>query len=164
MFQASGKSLIKYDNCNRTGHTKAKCWVKGGGLEGQYPEWFKGKRDPCTSNTMKAITDSQIVWTYGYTRHPDVWFADSAVTVHVSPNRSDFTTYQTYTESRVIRAFGNNTVKGIREGNIVADIEFQGKVTRIRLTQVMHVPGTDGKILSLKVLDQKGFECQIYVG
>ena len=28
----------------------------------------------------------------------------------------------------------------------------------------MHVPGTDGKILSLKVLDQKGFECQIYGG
>ena len=47
-------------------------------------------------------------------------------------------------------------VKGLGEGDIVADIEFQGKVTRIRLTQVMHVPGTDGKILSLKVLDQKG--------
>ena len=55
-------------------------------------------------------------------------------------------------------------VKGVGEGDIVADIEFQGKVTRIRLTQVMHVPGADGKILSLKVLDQKGFECRIYGG
>jgi len=27
------------------GHIKARCWAKGGGLEGQYPEWFKGKRD-----------------------------------------------------------------------------------------------------------------------
>ena len=73
-------------------------------------------------------------------------------------------TYCTYTESRVIRAFGNNTVKGVGEGDIVADIEFQGKVTRIRLTQVMHIPGADGKILSLKVLDQKGFKCWIYGG
>ena len=113
---------------------------------------------------MKAVTDSQIVWTYGYTGRPDVWFTDSAVTVHVSPNRDDFMTYHTYTESQVIRAFGNNTVKGVGEGDIVADIEFQGKVTRIRLTQVMHVPGADGKILSLKVLDQKGFECWIYGG
>jgi len=55
-------------------------------------------------------------------------------------------------------------VKGVGEGNIVADIEFQGKITRIQLTQVMHIPAADGKILSLKVLDQKGFECQIYGG
>ena len=30
--------------------------------------------------------------------------------------------------------------------------------------QVMHVPDADGKILSLKVLDQKGFECCIFGG
>jgi len=30
--------------------------------------------------------------------------------------------------------------------------------------QVMHIPGTDAKILSLKVLDQKGFKCHIYGG
>jgi len=43
VFQASGKPTMKCENCNRTGHTKAKCWVKGGGLEGQYPEWWRGK-------------------------------------------------------------------------------------------------------------------------
>jgi len=40
----------------------------------------------------------------------------------------------------------------------MADIEFEGKTTRICLTQVMHIPGVDGKILSLKKLDQKGFK------
>ena len=35
---------------------------------------------------------------------------------------------------------------------------------RVHLTQVMHVPGADGKILSLKVLDQKGFESRIVGG
>ena len=34
----------------------------------------------------------------------------------------------------------------------------------VHLTQVMHVPGADGKILSLKVLDQKGFESHIIGG
>src|SRR5882724_9589211 len=47
VFQASSKMYQKCENCNRTGHTKVKCWAKGGGLEGQYPawfnpEWFKG--------------------------------------------------------------------------------------------------------------------------
>jgi len=164
VFQASGKSTMKCENCNRTGHTKAKCWAKGGGLEGQYPEWWRGKRDTHTSNTVKTFTDTPIVWTYGYTGRTDIWFADSAATVHVSPNREDFTTYQVYTESRDIKAFGNTRVKGLGEGDIVADLEFQGKVTRIRLTQVMHVPEADGKILSLKVLDQKGFESRICGG
>ena len=41
------------------------------------------------------------------------------------------------------------------EGEITASIEYQGKYTNVHLTQVMHVPGADGKILSLKVLTRK---------
>lgn len=37
------------DNCRRPGHLKAKCWRKGGGCEGQYPAWWKGKKDPIVS-------------------------------------------------------------------------------------------------------------------
>jgi len=36
-FQTSSKLHMKCDNCSRMGHLKAKCWVKGGGQEGQYP-------------------------------------------------------------------------------------------------------------------------------
>jgi len=72
--------------------------------------------------------------------------------------------YRKYDECHDIKAFGNNTVKGVREGAIVADIEYEGKLTRICLTQVMHVLDTDRKILSLKKLDQKGFEIRIIRG
>jgi len=41
------------------------------------------------------------------------------------------------------------------------DIECGGKTTRICLTQVMHVLEAEGKILSLKVLAQKGFQSHI---
>jgi hypothetical protein len=60
-----------------------------------------------------------------------VWYADSAATVHVSPNRDDFTTYHEFKKSRVIKAFGNNEVKAIGEGDIVADVYYGGKNTRI---------------------------------
>ena len=46
----------------------------------------------------------------------------------------------------------------------MADTEFEGKTTRICLTQFMHVLGADRKILSLKKLDQKGFEIHIIGG
>jgi len=162
VFQTS--TCPKCENCNRTGHVKAKCWDKGGSQEGQYPEWYEGKRDPRTSHMIKGVTDTPIVWTYGHDSRPDIWFADSAATVHVSPNREDFTSYQKYDQCRVIKAFGHNTIKVVGEGNILADIKFGNKITRIQLTQVMHVPGADGKILSLKMLDQKGFETRISGG
>ena len=108
--------------------------------------------------------ETPIVWTYGSNGKLDIWFADSAATVHVSPHREDFTNYQEYNKSREIKAFGNNMVKGIGEGDVVADVKFQGNTTRICLTKVMHIPGADGKILSLRVLDEKGFESHIKGG
>ena len=65
---------------------------------------------------MKTITEMPIVWTYGTNEHPDVWIADSAATIHVSPNCEDFTSYHMYNENHIIKAFGNNTVKGVGEG------------------------------------------------
>jgi len=74
------------------------------------------------------------VWTYRSKGRPEVWFADSAATIHVSPNCEDFSSYQKYSEQRDVKAFGNNSVKGIGKGDIDADIEYEGKITRIRLT------------------------------
>jgi len=86
IFQASSKSQVKCDNCNWTGHIKAKCWAKGGRQEGQYPEWFKGRKDSHTSNTIRTVADTPMVWAYGSVSEPDVWIADLAATIHVSSN------------------------------------------------------------------------------
>src|SRR5882672_1424273 len=79
------------------------------------------------------------------------------------PNHKDFISYQKYDSDCNINAFGNNLVKGAGEGNIDMEIEGGGKTTKIRLTNVMHIPEAKGKILSLKVLAQKGFESHILV-
>jgi len=82
---------------------------------------------------VKAVTEMLIIWTCGLASHPDVWFADSAATVHVSSNCEDFTTYKAYTKKQDIKAFGNNLVESIGKGDIFADMEFQGKTTHICL-------------------------------
>jgi len=69
--------------------------------------------------------------------------------------------YCKYNKCQDIKAFRNNTIKGVGEGDITADIEFEGKNMRIRLTQVMHIPSTHGKILSLKILARKGFKSHV---
>ncbi|KAJ3979416.1 hypothetical protein F5890DRAFT_1421386 [Lentinula detonsa] len=32
-------------NCKRIGHIAEECFRRGGGKEGQYPPWWKGKKD-----------------------------------------------------------------------------------------------------------------------
>jgi len=66
--------------------TSSKCWEKGGGQEGQYPKRYNPQ-------TINSVTDTPIVWTYRSKNCPDIWFADSAATIHVSPNRKDFASY-----------------------------------------------------------------------
>jgi len=60
-----------------------------------------------------------------------------------------------------INAFGNNLVKGTGEGHIDIKVECGGKIAKIQLANIMHVPGAEGRILSLKVLAQKGFKSHI---
>jgi len=75
--------------------------------------------------------DTPIVWTYVSTGRPEVWFANSAATIHVSPNHKDFSSYRKYNKQREVKAFGNNLVKGAGKGDIDADIGYRGKTTRI---------------------------------
>src|SRR5882724_6833614 len=98
VFQTSNKSHLKCNNCGRATHFKARCWAKGGRQEGQYTEWFKGKRGSHTTNTVKTVSETPIVLTYGSISQPDVWIADSAATVHVSCNHDDFTSYWKHNE------------------------------------------------------------------
>ena len=38
---AKSNVLCSNTNCGRRGHTKDQCWEKGGGKEGQAPDWWK---------------------------------------------------------------------------------------------------------------------------
>ncbi|KAJ3832705.1 hypothetical protein F5878DRAFT_547765 [Lentinula raphanica] len=50
-------------NCKGRGHVIENCWKMGGGKQGQYPKWWKGRRDaPVTGNpTVNHVTTSTTV-------------------------------------------------------------------------------------------------------
>ena len=53
-----GDILCTNTNCGRKGHTKDQCWEKGGGKEGQAPDWWKktGKGKKATANLAENKT------------------------------------------------------------------------------------------------------------
>jgi hypothetical protein len=99
------KSDIKCNNCGRTGHVAADCFRKGGGKEGQYPSWWKGKKDTDPPNKPSSANTSVGHITQSYalsviSNHNPVpkrrrghTYADSAASDHFFKNRADFITY-----------------------------------------------------------------------
>jgi len=141
-------------------HTKSRCWSKGGGQEAQCLEWLKGKENNKSNHACKAAMVRHIVWAYSHSSESQhkAWYADSAATIHIFTNKDKFSTYREYLNKQVIRMFGKNEVLGIGEGSIDAEVKFQGKITKIKLKNFIHIPDRDDNILSLKILVQKGFE------
>ncbi|KAK0244464.1 hypothetical protein EDD85DRAFT_759783, partial [Armillaria nabsnona] len=57
----SDKSHPANDNCKGIGYTLEECWKLGGGCQGQYPPWWKGKRDaPLLNRSANLATTNQL--------------------------------------------------------------------------------------------------------
>ncbi len=50
------KSHTANKNCKELGHTPDKCWKLGGGRQGQYPIWWRGKQDTPLLNSANLTT------------------------------------------------------------------------------------------------------------
>ncbi|KAJ3789910.1 hypothetical protein GGU10DRAFT_253881, partial [Lentinula aff. detonsa] len=86
------------------GHLIKECFQKGGGKEGQYPPWWKGKRENqgtmptnLAANVMTILEVGELTQHYGLTvsstGDQGKIFADSGASDHFFRNRADFTTY-----------------------------------------------------------------------
>ncbi|KAJ3710790.1 hypothetical protein C8R42DRAFT_533626, partial [Lentinula raphanica] len=95
----------KCRNCQRSGHIAEDCFRKGGGKEGQYPSWWKGKRDTNTTsssshaaNTASLPEVGELTQHYGLTasypgESPGDVFADTGASDHFFRDRGDFVSY-----------------------------------------------------------------------
>lgn len=105
-------------NCGWTGHTADKCFCKGGGLEGQFPDWWKKSKGtptiqansnttpspnnaaPQANLTLTSATNSDnpkcLVFstlTCGVPKNGQTTYADSAASQHFFVDRADFARY-----------------------------------------------------------------------
>ncbi|KAJ3832481.1 hypothetical protein F5878DRAFT_512594, partial [Lentinula raphanica] len=83
-------------NCGRKGHVKEDCYRKGGGKEGQFPSWWRGKKESSASSSANLavthIPQHYAMMASTPQAHGSI-FADSAASDHFFRNRADFVTY-----------------------------------------------------------------------
>ncbi|KAJ3994190.1 hypothetical protein F5050DRAFT_1839550, partial [Lentinula boryana] len=99
-------------NCQRQGHLAEECFRKGGGKEGQYPSWWRGKKENATgnpsANTTMSTTESnhealpevgELMQYYGLVAaafdsgEGQEIYADTGTSDHFFKRRADFVTY-----------------------------------------------------------------------
>lgn len=166
----------------RVGHTIDNCFMPGGNKEGQYPDWYKGKKiyapgkgPPTGTTPTAALADttptasvSSISTSHDQfdfmaliadttpTMQGNVTYADSGASDHCFINREDFATYRNITETSGQTAQANTRFKIIGRGTVYKNITHNGKTTVLELTDCLHTPDLTANLVSIGRLAQKG--------
>lgn len=135
--------------CKEPGHWKNTCPKK---------KWKQEKQDGASGSAAVAETDTNseedlALVAAEHSHHNDVWILDTGASYHICPTRELFSTYEQINEGNVSMA--NSAVcKVVGIGSV--RIRTHDGVFYI-LKEVRHVPQMTKKLISLSLLDSKGF-------
>ncbi len=91
----------------------------------------------------------------------DKWFVDSGCSNHMTYNKDIFSSYNPGHHSPV--ALGNNKTASVAgKGTVDITISIEGKQTKCRLTNVLHVPELGYQLLSVPTFDKSGLKTSFY--
>ncbi len=157
-------------NCHKKGHIKTKCWVKGGGKEGQGLKKKAGMRDGTTS----AIEDADVeAWAIikeaeestvevpcslvmVAKESPDIITVetelyDSGVLRHMSPFHNKFVMYQPIPPHPIVTA-DKCTFYAEGVGDLQINVPNREVLTLVLLKDTLHVPQIGLTVMSISCI------------
>ncbi|CDF37707.1 unnamed protein product [Chondrus crispus] len=138
---------MKCTNCNRHGHTAARCWGKD--VNGRRPAPPDGFRDfTCllsTSTPEKRAANARS------------WLVDSGCSAHITFDRSLFVTYEQMQSGSVeMGTKARANVAG--RGEVEFMLNVNGSPHPCKLSNVLHVPDFGYSLLSVSQMVSKGLQ------
>lgn len=171
---------IQCSNCDKIGHEFATCFQPGGGMAGQYPDWWRGRKGgrgkpmnvaasatttvlPTApqANLVVAATDTEAYYAFSSLSVPQngmaeiVTYADSAASEHYFVNRADFTDYKPI--KRAGEAANGSPFHILGTGTVRKVVVTGGKRVNITFSDALHVPDFSHNLISIGRLDSRGF-------
>ncbi|KAF5327948.1 hypothetical protein D9758_016775 [Tetrapyrgos nigripes] len=158
--------------CKRRGHTIDNCFREGGGKQGQYPAWWKGKKDaqvPAANNTTASSDESpeilalttRITRTSKPLEHSHIRIiADSGATHHFFKQRSYFDTYTPHNDK------GGSSHEDaqfdiVGKGDVKVEVSYNGVVYHLLFRNAFHAPSISNNLLSTGTLDKLGWTARL---
>src|SRR5271168_2077514 len=159
------KSKIKCENCKKKGHTKEKCYAKGGGCEGQGP-----RQKPKAAETAVVAANDEEGELFTFTCSSDNTAVatklvvpnsrlgtciDSGASWDYCPDRSKFTNYKSI--QRNITTADGRTLTAIGMGDLHVELPNGSDKTKVVFRNAIHAPGMAFTLISISRLDQAGY-------
>jgi hypothetical protein len=160
------KSDIKCSNCTRTGHLAADCFRKGGGKEGQYPSWWKGKKDTesppknlLANTSVGHITQSYTLSATSTTRCRGRTYADSAATDHFFHEKVGFISYTPCSREGQSSEL-ETSLKILGVGRVRKVFTHEGHDVELIFKNVLHCLNITYDLVSISEINKKGYKVE----
>ena len=156
------------ENCKNTGHTKANCWSKGEGKEGQGPRGWnskKGEKKAETAAAVEATGNADEIFAFTCTSDyvevantlnvPKSWLGaciDSGASQHYSPDHDAFINYSLINNTTITTADGHK-LKVLGKGDVRIELPNGAKHTKTILKEAIHAPDMAFTLISVGQLD-----------
>lgn len=140
-------------HCKRHGHVESKCYIK-------HPHLLPRKKSALIVNHSDEDPAVCLMAKYENSDVPSNsgdWFVDSACSVHMTYDKSLFSSYTPGNHSPV-RLGNSNTAAVVGSGCIKIRINVHGRIRECNLRNVLHVPTLGYQLLSVPTLDKSGLE------
>jgi len=160
----------KCSTCGKVGHLTEKCFEREENKD-KRPSWWKSTLGKGNENAAKATMDGggtnlefllyamTFPATHELLNDPNVWIADTAATVHMTPNKTGMIDIRTASENDTV-TMGNKQVEKTTEiGNIPAKVcDNQGhELVATMMKDVAIVPNSGYNLFSLTKLMEAGW-------
>lgn len=164
------KPDVSCENCERPGHTKADCYSKGGGKEGQGPRQKKAAKAKEVETAVVAADDNDENKLFAFTCTSDHatiaddldipksklgTCMDSGASRDFCPDRTKFLNYRTI--RRKITMASGSTLDAVGMGDLQIELPNGNKKTKVTFKNAIHAPDMAFTLLSISRLDKAGF-------
>jgi hypothetical protein len=163
-------------NCGKSRHTKANCWEKGGGKEGQGPWTSASKPVKKTGSPTAAVAKDEYLFAFSCTSDfsnatDDLEFpkstlgaiVDSGASCHFSLDRWKFKNYRAISDKPITTADGR-TFKAIGMGDVPIDLPNGKGRTKAVLKNSIYSPNLAFTLISINALDEANCEASFKNG
>ena len=156
------------ENCKNAGHTKANCWAKGGGKEGQGPRGRnskKGEKKVETAAAAEVTGNADEIFAFTCTSNyievantlsvPKSQLGaciDSGASRHYSPDCDAFINYSPINNTTITTA-DSRKLKALGKGDVRIELLNGTKCTKTILKEVIHAPDMAFTLISVGWLD-----------
>jgi hypothetical protein len=165
----------KCTNCKKKGHTKEKCWAKGGGKEGQGPKQSQNKKSKKKKGREKVHTvneasasssdkDNDMVFTNSpaiFLTKNDLEFThilDTGVSAHMAPHKNLLRSYKIFNTPKHISATNKGTFNALGVGTMVLPTKINGKDHNIISKDMLYAPAIAFTLISIGRCNDAGYK------